>query len=102
MTDIEDITWSAMTRAGIDIGNVHRVPSDLGGEEYILIEGDTKVAFGPAVDMENGGTIGYDVCVYEHDGDDWQEIAQHWTESVGDLLRLVDYVAWAESEGSSR
>ena len=89
-TDITDITWAAMTAAGIDTDHVHRRVTEDGAGEYILVEGDIKVAFGPAIDVESDGTDGYAICCYEHAGDaQWDEVRQDWAETVDDLLRLV-------------
>jgi hypothetical protein len=106
-TDITDITWAAMTDAGIDIDHVNRRPTASGYDEYILIEGDTKVAFGPAMDMDDGSTRGYGYCCYAGTEDDgWNEFQQDWAETVEDLLRVVAAVAYPatapDPEGNDR
>lgn len=95
-SDIKDITWAMMSDAGIDINLVNRQHTQLGNKEYILISGDTKVAFGPAVDVEgDGSTHGWDVSTYEllKDSDDdegyWEHRSQNWAETPADALRLV-------------
>jgi hypothetical protein len=94
-TDITDITWAAMTDAGIDIDHVNRRPTASGYDEYILIEGDTKVAFGPAMDMDDGSTRGYGYCCYGRAEDEgWDEFRQDWAETVEDLLGAVAAVAY--------
>lgn len=96
MSAITDITWSMMSDAGIDIGLVNRQPTELGEYEYILIKGNTKVAFGPAVAVEGDGTThGWDVSTYEllkDSSDDegyWDHISQEWAETPAEALRLV-------------
>ncbi len=64
-----DITWAMMTDAGIDTDEVELHPTGTGGDGYTLIHGDTKIDFGPAVDMEDGGTHGFDVMVYQRVND---------------------------------
>src|ERR1039457_6500290 len=89
-TDITDITWAAMTDAGIDIDHVNRRPTASGYDEYVLVEGDTKVAFGPAMDMDDGTTRGYGYCCYERAEDEgWDEWRQDGAETGEDLLRVV-------------
>lgn len=95
-SDITDITWSMMSDAGIDIDLVNRQPTQIGTDEYILIDGDTKVAFGPAVDVEgDGSTYGWDISTYdrvtENDGDEYWDgpRSQEWAETPADALRLV-------------
>ena len=96
MSDITDITWGMMTKAGIDIDLVNRKPTSIGTDEYVLINGNTKVAFGPAVDVEgDGSTYGWDVSTYElvKDNDDdegyWDHSIQEWAETPDEALRLV-------------
>ena len=96
MSDITDITWTMMADAGIDIDLVNRKPTELGTDEYILIDGDTKVAFGPAVDVEGAGsTHGWDVSTYErledseYDEGYWEHRHQEWAETPAEALRLV-------------
>src|ERR1039458_2775342 len=88
-TDITDITWTQLSEAGIDTDLVTRQHDALGGENYVLIAGDVMVVFGPAIDMENGGTWGWDMCVSEADGEDWDETHQDWHETADELLRAV-------------
>ena len=93
-SDITDITWSMMTGAGIDIDLVERRPTELGADEYILIDGDTQVAFGPAVATEAfGDPSGWNIATYERDSDDqgeyWREVRQDWAETPAEALRLV-------------
>ena len=102
-TDITDITWAAMTAAGINTDHVSRRPTASGYDEYILIEGDTKVAFGPAMDMDDGSTRGYGYCCYAGTEDDgWDEFRQDWAETVEDLLRLVAAVAYPATTPDSK
>jgi hypothetical protein len=96
-TDITDITWAAMTDAGIDIDHVNRRPTASGYDEYILVEGDTKVAFAPAMDTDDSSTRGYGYCCYAADGDGWDEFLQDWAETVEDLLRAVAGVAYPDT-----
>ena len=93
-TDITDITWAAMADAGINIDHVSRRPTASGYDEYILIEGDTKVAFAPAMDTDDGTTRGYGYCCYEADGDGWNEFRQDYAETVEDLLHVVAAAAY--------
>ena len=88
-TDITDITWTQLSEAGIDTDLVTRQHDALGGENYVLIAGDVMVVFGPAIDMENGGTWGWDMCVSEADGESWDETHQDWHETADELLRAV-------------
>jgi hypothetical protein len=95
-SDITDITWSMMSDAGIDIGLVNRQPTELGEYEYVLIDGDTKVAFGPSVDVEgDGSTHGWDVSTYElrKDSEDddgyWENIHQEWAGTPAEALLIV-------------
>ena len=92
-TDITDITWAQLTDAGIDTDLVTRQHDALGGENYVLITGGVMVVFGPAIDMENGGTWGWDICVSEADGEDWDETHQNWHETADELLRAVAWFA---------
>jgi hypothetical protein len=91
MTYITDITWADMTHAGIDIDHVHRQPNQIGTDEYVATNGSRRVAFGPAVDMEDGGTYGWDVSVVDvHDDDEWgDEVSQEWFETSADCLAFV-------------
>lgn len=96
MSDITDITWAMMTDAGINISLVNRQPTQLGTDEYVLIDGTTKVAFGPAVDVEgDGSTHGWDVSTYEllKDSEDdegyWEHRRQEWAETPAEALWLV-------------
>ena len=94
MSDITDITWAMMSDAGIDIDLVTRVPTELGAYEYILVKGDTKVAFGAAVATEAyGSPSGWNIATYESDTDDqgeyWREVRQDWAETPDEALRLV-------------
>jgi hypothetical protein len=95
-SDISDITWAMMSDAGIDISLVNRQPTELGEYEYILIDGGTKIAFGPAVDVEgDGSTHGWDVSTYElrKDGEDdegyWEHVHQEWAGTPAGALQLV-------------
>lgn len=95
-SDITDITWAMMSDAGIDISLVNRQPTELGEYEYVFIDGDTKVAFGPAVDVEgDGSTHGWDVSTYElrKDSEDdegyWENIHQEYAETPAEALQLV-------------
>ena len=96
MSEITDITWAMMSDAGLDIDLVRRQPTSLGTDEYVLIDGDTKIAFGPAVDIEgDGSTYGWDVSTYERVNDSaddegyWDHGIQEWTETPAEALRLV-------------
>lgn len=95
-SSIRDITWARMSDAGIDISLVNRQHTELGEYEYVLIKGSTKVAFGPAVDVEgDGSTHGWDVSTYElrkDSADDegyWDHGSQEWAETPAEVLRLV-------------
>jgi hypothetical protein len=88
-TDITDITWAQLSDAGIDTDLVTRQHDALGGENYVLRAGDVMVVFGPAIDMENGGTWGWDLCVWETDGEDWDETRQDWHGTADELLLAV-------------
>jgi hypothetical protein len=95
MTDITDITWSMLSDAGINTDCVHRQPTDTGEDEYVMITGDTKVAFGPSVDVDGDGSVyGWDIAYYhlqhEPDGDSWWVDHQHeWTETAANAVRIV-------------
>jgi hypothetical protein len=93
---ISDITWDMMSDAGIDTDLVYRRPTGLGTDEYVLIKGSTKVAFGPAVDIEgDGSTNGWEVSAYElvqDSGEDegyWDHGVQEWAATPAEALRLV-------------
>jgi hypothetical protein len=94
-TESSDITWGAMSAAGIDIQCVTRQPTSTGEDEYVFISGDTKVAFGPAEDMENGGTFGYAACRYirdesaAEDENPWDDTTLEHPHTVDELLALV-------------
>ena len=95
-SDITDITWTMMGDAGINIGLVNVRATELGEREYVLTDGDTKIAFGPAVDVEgDGSTHGWDVSTYElrKDSEDddgyWEHIHQEWAETPAEALQLV-------------
>jgi hypothetical protein len=84
ISETGDITWAMMTGAGLNISNIHLVPTGLGTDEYILIDGDTKIAFGPSVDVEDGGpSLGWSLSDYEQlhgaDGEtDWEQLGEYW------------------------
>ena len=92
MSDITDITWAMMTEAGLDISKIERVPSSLGGEDYVWQSDDRKIAFGPGVDMEDGGTHGWDICTYDWVDDAWDGVRQQW------VLTASEAVAYVASE----
>jgi hypothetical protein len=86
-----DITWEALTAAGIDIDHVELARD---GACYIYVDGDTKIAFGAGQTPENTGTRhGYDTTVYDRRSDDtdtwWDETAYNWLPTVGELLAWI-------------
>jgi hypothetical protein len=92
-SDISDITWAMMTEAGIDTGLVSLRPTPDGSGEYILIDGDLKVAFGPSVTEQGNAAAGWEVSAYQRESDDegpyWQHVRQDSATTTGEALRLV-------------
>jgi hypothetical protein len=95
-TNLSDITWADMTAAGIDTDKVKRSDPRLGTDEYIYQDevARLKVAFGPAVDPDDGSVLGWDICAYDlvdrNDGDPaWEDFAQYWAEDAAEALRFV-------------
>ena len=90
---ISDITWDAMNAAGIDTGLVTMQPTPDGGDEYILVSGDTKIAFGPATTEQGSPAIGWDIATYERatgsDGAHWEQTGQNYAGTPAEALRLV-------------
>jgi hypothetical protein len=90
---ISDITWDMMSDAGIDIGLVNQRPTPDGDDEYLLVSGDTKIAFGPATTEQGNPAIGWDIAMYERavddDGDYWAQAGQNHASTPAEALRLV-------------
>jgi hypothetical protein len=95
MTD--EITWQMLSDAGIDIDLVELVPSGLGGEEFILVSGDLKIAFGPAHDAAGNSAEGWDICAYQRKVDDdgvyWDDFRQDYVASAVQAVATVKAVA---------
>jgi hypothetical protein len=86
-TYLEDITWAAMSDAGIDTDKVTRQHTETGDDVYVFIDGDLKIAFGPGAG-EDGNTKGYDVACYEYADGGWDPVRtgrrrcpNYWTTS---------------------
>jgi hypothetical protein len=90
---ISDITRDAMSDAGIDINLVNMQPTPDGGDEYVLISGDTKIAFGPATTEQGNPAIGWDIATYERETDDagdyWNQTAQDHARTAAEALQLI-------------
>src|ERR1700733_9487074 len=91
---ISDITWAMMTEAGIDTDLVSLQPTPDGSDEYILIDGDVKVAFGPSVTEQGNPAIGWEVSTYQRESDDggsysWMHLRQAHAGTANEALRLV-------------
>ncbi len=98
-TYIDDITWDAMSSAGIDITKVSRHVGDDGTAFYDYTDGDLRVAFGPGEPPGGGEGGGYDIAAYERrsdeDGGYWAEVGQNWLPTVAGLLD--DVLQWIHS-----
>ena len=92
-SDISDITWDMMSDAGIDIGLVKREHTETGNDIYVLISGDTKVAFGPSRGERGNAASGWDIAIYLSEKDDqgpyWAQYGQDWAQTPKGTLRLV-------------
>lgn len=90
---ISDITWDMMSNAGIDVELVNLQPTPDGGDEYILISGDTKVAFGPATTEQGNPATGWDIATYEPESDGegiyWHQTNQDHAPTAAQALELV-------------
>jgi len=93
MASTDSIPWEDITAAGIDTDFVELQRSDLGGHEFVWESGDVRVVFGPAVDMEAGGTHGWAVVLYSIELDASMEVgAEAWCETAAEALAQVK--AW--------
>lgn len=92
---ITDIDWADMTAVGIDIDCVHRqTMHDIRGQEYVATTATVKVAFGPSVDTrgddeDESDDLGWDVQLYERDGEEWEEVSHEHTHDRAQVLRIV-------------
>jgi hypothetical protein len=90
---ISDITWGMISNAGIDIELVDLQPTPDGGDEYIFISDDTKVAFGPATTEQGNPAIGWDIATYESEsygeGIYWHQTNQDHAPTAAQALELV-------------
>jgi hypothetical protein len=80
-TYLEDITWAAMSDAGIDTDKVTRQHTETGDDIYVFIDGDLKIAFGPGAGEDADGG--------------WDQVGQNWAQTVPELLDHV--VQWVHS-----
>jgi hypothetical protein len=97
---VEDNTYTPtislfdLVAAGIDTTKAHLTPAQLGEDEWIITAEGVKVAIGRAVDMEQGGTYGYDLAVYDAEG---EQIRQDWYEDMASALAVVAKALTAEA-----
>lgn len=83
-TDVNDITWNALTNAGLDIQAITRNQPN-GYDEYTLTVGALRVVFGECPDVENlcadGEHPGWAYTSYERDGDGEHQDATEYFEA---------------------
>lgn len=76
--DVSDVGWGDMEAAGIDVANANRGDRRKGDDWWEVVVGEHRVVFGVGEDPGGGTTMGWDICTYHRDDDQWNDVAQNW------------------------